>query len=225
MFRKLPILLLIATLLCCARTSAQQTMMQEVSPAYLQRLIDTAIKYYPRVQTQRHHVEIAENDVKKARAGWFDAFNFSYLYSPNNSTTLVNPNLLNGYQVGMLLNVGSLLQKPYIVKHAKGDLEVVKAEYDEYIINLTALVKERYYLYIQSKQLLKVKMQAALDVETTVQQIKYKYEKGEESLENLNKNMFSYDNTLQAKIEAEASMLIAKARLEELVGITLEQIQ
>jgi len=225
MLKKSPFLLLAVAVFFCTTVSAQETMMQDVSQTYLQKLVDTAKKYYPRMRLQQKRVENAEADLKKAKLGWLDAASFSYLYSPNNTTTLVNPSFLNGYQVGLVLNVGTLLQKPYNIKHAKGDLAITKAEQDEYNLNITAMVKQRYYLYVQSKILLQIKMQAIMEVEGTVQQVKYRFEKGEESLENYNKYMMTYDDRLQAKIEAEASMLIAKSNLEELLGINLEQVQ
>ncbi len=225
MYRILPFLFAIAALILCNTSFAQETMIQDVSQTFLARLIDTAIAHYPRVQAHQQRVNTAEADLKKSKLGWFDALSFSYLYSPNNTTTLVNPSFLNGYQVGLVMNVGSLIQKPYNIKHAKGDLGIAKAEQDEFLLALTSMVKERYYLYIQSKVMLTIKMQASIDVEGTVQQMKYKFEKGEESLENYNKYMYSYDNTLQAKIEAEASMLIAKSKLEEMIGVPLEHFQ
>ena len=58
-----------------------------------------------------------------------------------------------------------------------------------------------------------------------MEQMKYKFQKGEETLESYNKYMVSYDDRVQAKIESEGSLLIAKSNLEELVGLKLEQIK
>src|SRR6476469_3706787 len=124
MSHKSNILLFILFLCFChtspAQTSVsqQETMLYNVSDAYLQKLIDTAKENYPRMQVYNKRIENAETEVKRAKAGWFDALSFSYLYSPNNATTIVNPNLLNGYQVGMLVNMGSVLQRPSAIKKA-----------------------------------------------------------------------------------------------------------
>lgn len=170
-------------------------------------------------------IENAAADVKRATLGWFDGLTFSYLYSPNNTTTLVNPSFLNGYQFGLLLNVGSVLRKPSEIKHAKGDLEITKYEKEEYEINIEALVKQRYFLYVQAINMLRIKTQAVLDVEGTMEQMKYKFEKGEENLENYNKYALAYDDRIQAKIESESDLLIARSNLEELVGKNLEEIK
>lgn len=205
--------------------SSKETMLYNVSDAYLQQLIDTAKKNYPRLQVYDKRIENAQTEVKRAKAGWFDALSFSYLYSPNNATTIVDPNLLNGYQVGMFVNVGSMLRRPADIKKAKTDVEISKAEKAEYELNITALVKQRYYLYIQALSVLKLKAQALMDVESTMQQVKYKFEKGEETLESYNKDLVSYEDRIQGKMEAESSLLIAKSNLEELLGTNLENIK
>jgi len=203
----------------------QESMLQDVSYPYLQKLIDSARKYYPKTKVYEKRIENAQIEVKKAKLGWFNVASFSYLYSPNNSTTLVNPSFLNGYQLGLFINVGSVIQTPSVIKHAKGDLDIARFEKEEYDLNIEALVKQRYFLYIQAKNLLRIKSQALLDVEGTVEQIKYKFEKGEVSLENYNNFMVAYDDRIQAKIEAESSLLIAKSTLEEIVGLKLEEIK
>jgi len=225
-------IILILLFLCFYHTSSAQenvsskeTMLYNVSDAYLQQLIDTAKKNYPRLQVYDKRIENAQTEVKRAKAGWFDALSFSYLYSPNNATTIVDPNLLNGYQVGMFVNVGSMLRRPADIKKAKTDVEISKAEKAEYELNITALVKQRYYLYIQALSVLKLKAQALMDVESTMQQVKYKFEKGEETLESYNKDLVSYEDRIQGKMEAESSLLIAKSNLEELLGTNLENIK
>lgn len=225
MSNKSNIILLILCLCFYYTSSAQESIIYHVSDTFLQKLIDTAKENYPRLQVYNKRIENAQIEVNRAKAGWFDAFNFSYLYSPNNTTTIVDPNLLNGYQVGMFINVGSLLQRPADIKKAKTDVAISKAEKEEYVLNITALVKQRYYLYIQALSVLKLKAQALTDVESTVQQIKYKFEKGEETLESYNKDLVSYEDRIQGKMEAESSLLIAKSNLEELLGTKLENIK
>lgn len=205
--------------------TSQESMLRNVSDSFLKRLIDTAKKNYPRLKVYDKHIENAQTEVTRTKLGWFDAFSFSWLYSPNNATTLVNPNLLNGYQVGMFVNFGSLMQRPSQIKKAKADLEISKAEKAEYELNITTLVTQRYYIYVQAITVLKLKSAALMDVEGTVQQTKYKFEKGEETLESYTKDLVSYEDRVQGKMDAETTLLIAKANLEELLGTKLENIK
>ncbi len=162
--------------------------------------------------------------LKKDRMTWFEAFNFFYLYSPNNSTTLVNPNLLNGYQLGFSLNLGTMLQKKPQINMSKKDLEVAKLEKAEYELLLATEVKSRYYTFLQQQQLLKMRRQVMLDAEAVLKQTKYRFEKGEETFENYNRSLMLIAENRQKITEAEAALLTAKSRLEELIGVTLESV-
>ena len=217
--------LLLFFVLLFSIAKAQESILHEVSGQYIELLIATAKANYPRIKTFGKRIDIAEINVKKSKTSWFDIFSFSFLYSPNNTTTLINPSILNGYQVGMYINIGSILQKPYLIKQAKYDLDIAKLEREEYQLNIEAQVKQRYYLYVQNLAILKLKGLSAADAESSMKQIKYRFEKGEDTFQNYNNVTMSYTDHLQAKIEAEASLLIAKSNLEELLGKKLEEIK
>ncbi len=204
---------------------AQESILSDVSNKYLDLLIATAKVNYPRMKTYGQRIGMAETNIKKTKLSWFDVFSFSFLYSPNNTTTLINPSILNGYQVGMYMNIGAILQKPYAVKQAKTELDIAKSEKEEYELNIEAQVKQRYYLYVQNLAMLKLKASSATDAESSMRQIKYRFEKGEETFQNYNSVTMSYTDHLQSKIEAETSLLIAKSNLEELLGKKLEDIK
>ena len=204
--------------------NAQQTMMPDVSLVYLDKLIALAKQNYPKVKTYDERVLIGKYNLQKAKADWFNIFTLTYLYSPNNTTTLVNPSFLNGYQIGVYTNIGSLLQKQPAIKVARTEQRIEVLNRDEYNINITTSVKQRYYIYVQQLAVLKWKVQGAEEAETSLKQIKYKFEKGEETLDNYIKTQIYFSNEVQFKIESEGALLIAKSNLEELVGVKLEDI-
>ena len=136
-----------------------------------------------------------------------------------------NPSFFSGFQTGITLNMGILLQKPYQIKMARNELDIRRYEKEEYNLNIEALVKERYFLYVQQQTLLKARMQSAQDAENTLKVVRYRFEKGEETLQVYNNALIIFSNQNQSKIEAEAQLLIAKAYLEEIIGIKLENIK
>lgn len=204
---------------------AQESIIQDVSPEYIARLISLAKENYPKVKAFDSRVDKAAFMLKKDKMAWFEVFNFFYLYSPNNSTTLVNPNLLNGYQIGFNINLGAILQKKPQINMSKKDLEVAKLEKAEYELLLTTEVKSRYYTFLQQQQLLKMRRQVMLDAEAVLKQTKYRFEKGEETFENYNRSLMLMAENRQKITEAEAALMTAKSRLEELIGVTLESVQ
>jgi outer membrane protein TolC len=215
---------LVIFLLIGFSSRAQESMIPEVSQDYIQRLVDTAKKYHPRLQTFDHRAIIANENIKKARLSLLDFFTFSYVYSPNNSSTLVNPSVLNGYQFGIFFNISALFIRPHNIKQAKEELVISKLDKSEYIRNLEAEVKARYYRYLQSQVVLRVRKQAVIDAENILKQIQHKFEKSEDSFENFNKFSVAYADRRQSAIESEGTMLIAKSYLEELLGKKIEDI-
>jgi len=202
-------------------------MMTEISIPYLDKLIRIAKENYPRVKTYDNREIIAKYNVKKAKRDWFNILTLSYLYSPQNTSTVVGGTslLLTGYQVGVYTNVGSILQKAPAVKVTREELKIAQNDKAEYELTLESAVKQRYYVYIQQLTVLKIKSQTVEDAESSVKLMKYKFEKGEETFDSYNKALMYYDTNLQIKIDGESAMLVAKTSLEELLGVKLEDIK
>ena len=226
-------LLLCFTLFICKTgfsqaTAAQATIIPELSNINLQRLIDSAVANYPRVRYFQNRVNVASTNISKTRASWLDALTVSYVYQPGTATVNpVNPTstYFKGLQAGVFLNVGTLVAKPWLIKQAKQEMMVIQSEQEEYIVTLTAEVKRRFYMYVQRIGELKLQIRASEDTEAQLKDVKYKFEKGEETLASYNNILVAYSNQLKNKIDAEAAFLIAKCHLEELLGKKLEDIR
>ncbi|WP_171972489.1 TolC family protein [Mucilaginibacter polytrichastri] len=230
------ILLSVIALLSVSRPiKAQSSIITDIDTAYLRKLIETAKANYPRVKSLQNHIDIAQQNISKARASYLDAFTFSYVYQPHSSTivsttpgtatTGSNYSYFNGIQVGLFFNLGNFLQKPYAVKVARQELMIANNDRDEYLLTLTTEIKKRYYAYILRIAELKLQSQSAQDAEEIMKSVRYKFEKGEETYDNYNKAQVTYSDRNQTRIQAEAGLLSARADLEELVGQQLESIK
>lgn len=204
---------------------SQETMMNEISPVYLEKLIAVAKENYPKVKSYQTQVEMAKTNIGKQTVSWLDAFSFSYINQPRNNVDIVNPSFLNGYQFGFNLNLGTLLQKPYNVKQAKQQYTVAQNDKSEYDLKIEAEVKTRYYTYIQQLILLKAQTRSLLDAQISFSDIKNKYDKGTVTFTDFNNASLSLTGQTQGKISAEGALLIAKVSLEELLGKRLEEIK
>lgn len=201
-------------------------MMDEVSTAYLDTLIKIAKDSFPQYKIYQKQAKIAQNNLNKVKLSWFDGLGVYYLYLPPTSTPgTVNPtNNFNGFQLGFSLNVGSLLQKPAMINAARGQRDVARLEKDVYDLNIEAIVKERYYKYIQQVALLRQLAQVAVDAQTMLNSARSKFEKGQETFDNLSKAMVFYNQQNQERINIETDLLITKAQLEEILNQKLENI-
>lgn len=225
--------LLLAFILFTTGAYAQESIMEGFSEGYLDTLIAVAKANYPKVKMNQARVDFAKADVTKSQLSYFDIFTFSYLYSPANTISLLNQssvpnssnNLINGYQVGVFMNIGSLFEKPSIVREAKRELDVVQYQKETDDLNLVAEVKKRYYAYLQQKAILQLRTQTLLDAESMVNDMKVKFEKGEQTFDEYNKVLIAYSEHTQEKIISEKEVLTTKSDLEELLGEKLEDIK
>ena len=216
---------LIPLFLITLTTHAQESLSKDVDYAYLEKLIAVTRANYPKIKMYDDRVTVAEYAIKKAKLSYFDIFNFSYLYSPNNNTATISPTLLSGYQLGFFVNIGAILQKPSLIKQAKGELSVMQHDKEAFDLNMVAEVKKRYFTLIQKRAVFKVRSNAVLDVESMVANVKKRFEMGQETLEKYNQILVMQTDHYQNLLNAESDILIAKSSLEELLGQKLEDIK
>lgn len=223
--KKLAVLCLV---LATALTSslAQESIVAQINYNQLEKYIESARQSYPRKQILAQNTEIAKNNVPIATVSYLDIFNASYIYRPDEATAInvINPYVVNGFQFGVSLNLGNFLQKPFEVKKAKAELKVAELEEKEYGSILANEVKTRYYNYIYQLNELKLKTQSAQDNKTVSDDLRYKFEKGEITLQGYNQARVQMNDSNSQKIQAELEFLKAKDALEQIVGKKLEEI-
>ncbi len=210
------------------RGVAQESIIGDLSSSYIAKLIDTAKANYPKVKSYQNRINIADNTIAKTKTALLNAVTLSYIYQPGQITVdPVNPSTsyFKGLQAGLFLNLGTIIAQPYQMRQAKQELLIAHHEQDEYLINLATEVKKRYYVYIQRVAELKLQLNALQDAENSYKDIKYKFEKGEETFENFNKSQSDLSNRKVVKIQAEANVFLSKADVEELLGTKLENIK
>ncbi len=203
---------------------AQESMIPELSYPFLEKLIFTAKQNYPRMKVNQRKINFAELTLKRNRLSWFDFFTISAFYSPSTSVTLTNATL-TGIQIGAFINISNLVQKPTILKQNREEIAIAKLQFDEYALTIESEVKSRYFRYMQQLTILRIHNQNAIDFESLVKQIKFKFERGEDSFENYSKALVQNGEQKQKIIETEGSVLVAKTILEELVGKKLEEVK
>lgn len=213
---------------------AQESVIPDIDYTYLDKLITSAKNNYPKVKALQYRMDLAKSGVSKAGLSWFDFLTFSYIYQPNNtlnysvpSTTSATTNryLFNGIQLGLSLNLGSLLLKPSNIKIAKTEVKIAGEEQSEYLINLTTDVKRKYFTYLLQQNLVKVQTQAYQDMQTYMKQTRYKFQKGEITFETYNASLLNAPIRSEQKLQAETNFFIAKSELEAIVGTKLEDIK
>ena len=221
-------LLLPSIFLCCfcycIPCSAQESMLENVSYPLLDKLISTAKENFPRMKYYEGRAEDAKISITQSKLQWFNSVTFSYLYQPTSTIDINKPSLFQGYQAGVHLNLGNILQTPGEIKKAKQQYISVKGEFDEYQKLLEYEVKTRYFEYIKQRKNLELYTRIVLDVESIEKEQKARFDKSEISLKDYNETLISVSTYTTTKIETEGEVLKAKASLEALLGKKLEEV-
>ena len=204
---------------------AQESMIPDVSYLFLQKLIATARENYPIIKQNKIKEEISELQVKHQQLDWLTPFNVSYVSQPNKTVNFIDPSFYSGYQFGININIGDILQKPNNVKTTKKNLEYNQQLTAQFDNNLEMEVKKRYFTYIQQLNNVKLYTKSLQDAQGLLADLKLRYERGEVTFQNYSEGLISYSTISQSKIEAESGFLTAKAALEELTVTKLEDIK
>ncbi len=209
------------------KVKAQDDIASQINPPLLQKYVDLAKEYYPKRKMYRASELSAKAKIGAAKAGYLESMNVSYFYRPDNAAIVdtTNPYSINGFQFGIYLNLGLLFRTPSLVKQAREEYNSASYLTKEYDILLETDVKQRYFEYLQWLSDLKVKNQAYIDNKTSSDGLRYKFEKGEVSLDVYTKAKSLTSISSSEKLQAELNMLKAKSSLEALIGKKLEEVK
>ncbi|RZL62209.1 MAG: hypothetical protein EOO93_09885 [Pedobacter sp.] len=206
---------------------AQDDIASLINPPLLQKYIDLAKEYYPKRKMYKASELSAKAKIGTAKAGYLESLNASYFYRPSNGTILDvnNPYSINGFQFGVNLNLGLFFRTPSLVRQAREEYNSASYLTKEYDILLEVDVKERYFEYLQWLSDLKVKNQAYIDNKAASDGLRYKFEKGEVSLDVYTKAKSLTSTANSEKLMAEVNMLKARSLLEALIGKKMEDVK
>lgn len=204
-----------------------QDITSQINTPLLQKYIDLAKEYYPKRKMFKASELSAKAKIGIAKAGYVESIGASYFFRPNSASIIdvSNPYSVNGFQFGIYLNLGMFIRTPSLVKQAKEEYNSAAYLTQEYDILLESEVKQRYYEYLQWLSDLKLKNQAYIDNKTASDGLRYKFEKGEVSLDQYTKAKALTSSAASDKLISEANMLRAKDALESLMGKKLEEVK
>lgn len=203
----------------------QDSILGDINKADIDNYIALAKQNYAKRKVQLAMSESVKAGVQIAKASYLDMFNASYIYRPEGKAAVdpINPYNVNGLQFGINVNLGALLQKPYMVKKAKADYKVAQFEALDFDNQMVVEVKKRYYDYIEQKSQLKIFTQSAIDSKGVAESLRSKFEKGQVTLDVYNQSRITQANSLTLKIQTEKTFMLVRDLLEEIIGQKLPE--
>ena len=212
-------------------TFAQERVLGEINYGLLEKYIQSAKDHFLQKKILDKQAESIKTNIAINTVSYLDIFNASYIYRPDNNAAIVapginsNPYLVNGYQFGVNINVGSFLQKPFQVKRAKLDYQVAQLRSQEYDKTLETEVKNRYYNYIQQVAQLKLSSQNLQDISLISEGVKRRFERTEVSMEIYDQSRVNLTSARMEQLSVEVNLQKAKDALEEIIGVPLSEIR
>lgn len=216
---------LLTTLLFTKQLHAQETFINNVNMAYLDKLVAIAKKNYPEVKVRQSLVKAAHSNYNATKFAWLDGLTASYIYSPQSLVNQAQPSIFKGYQLAITLSIGQLLKNPSVTSAAGETYKVAQYQQAEYMLNLEAQVRKLYFSYLAAMTELRLRSGAVTDASSAVKQLKYSFQKGETTFQIYNEQLNSYYNQNSFMVQAELATWTAKTNLEELLGVKLEDIK
>jgi len=206
---------------------AQESILKDINYSDLEKYIDLARVNFPQMKIAEAKKEIVKTGIPIAQASYLDILNGSYFYRPEKKSVLdpVNPYNVNGFQLGVNVNVGNLLQKPFQVRRAKADYKIAALEAQQNDKFVEMEVKRRYYDYIQQISQLKIATKIAQDNKGVSESLRNKFERGEITLDTYNQSRLSQSASESDKVATEINYLKAKDLLEEIIGVKLSDVK
>ena len=216
----IPKITLFILMLIAQSSFAQESILADINNVDIENYIALAKQNYAKRKVQQAMTESVKTGVPYAKAAYLDIFNATYIYRPENRAVIdpINPYNVNGLQLGVTINLGSLIQKPYMVKKAKADYKVAQLQELDFDNQLAVEVKRRYYDYIEQKTQLKILTQSAIDSKGVSESLRNKFERGAVTLDVYNESRITQANASTSKIQAETNYLKVKDLLEEIIG-------
>jgi len=129
------------------------------------------------------------------------------------------------YNFGINLNLYNVLSQKGKSKIGKRDVEIAQHQVNQRKLQIRAEVLTRYAAFRLAKEVLKTRTLAEQEVFANYVLIQQLYKTDEKTFEEYTLASSSYYQAQEQRLKADTDVLLAKYRLEEMIGIKWEQVQ
>ena len=172
-------------------------------------------------------VKNAESEIKNTKKEWMRdlqaTFNLNEanLRAPDTSNNVFFPR----YNLGINLNLYNILSQKEKNRIGKRDIEIAEQKVNKRKLEIRAETLSRYASYKLAHEILKARTLVEQDMNSTYILVQQLYKNDEKTLEDYTTASAAYFAAQEARIRAETDVLIAKYRVEEMIGLKWEQVQ
>jgi outer membrane protein TolC len=179
------------------------------------------------IQAAGKSIEMAEQDVKKAKSIWFNHISPNFnLNEFSLARTLGVANQVNSfwprYNINLSLPLGMFAGNKSAVDKSKIAVEQAKLNQETIILNIKRNVRAYYQDYISNKYLLALQESLLQDEKIILDRVNTSFENNQVDLEVFTAATKKYNDLLAKKISLLKDINYAIYNLEEILGMPLE---
>ena len=192
--------------------------------AFVNKLVEVSWNNYATNKTYALRTSIAEKDVSRAKWSWFNSLSFQYQYFPfGTNTGSTDASQRIGF--GLSINIGNLISVPIEISQKKDLQKIAEYSADAQKNYIRKEVKIRLAPYIEGLKIYRSRTQTLDDAKALFAQIKMQYQRGDVDFEKYNGSIRWISDMEETKAKAETAVYLAKANLEEILGMNLEDVK
>ena len=171
-----------------------------------------------------HKLNIADQEVKNARQGWWEAVGMQVNYNPTAAEIDGRP-IFPEISYGAVVRINPLITTPGKIRMAKENFKIAQSNIDQQKLQIRSETLQRYRKYELALEILKVRTKIEEDANANFQFQSNLFKKLEASFEDYNSAYNAYHLAVESRLKAETDVEIAKIMIEEVIGIPLETAQ
>lgn len=190
-------------------------------------LVQLAWQNHPTNELAAEEVKLAQQHAKNLRREWMrDAgatfnLNEGNIQFKDSAQNIFFPR----YNFGFNLNIYNIISQPVKNKIAKGNIAVAEHKLNEQKLEIRAATLERYAQFRMAREVLKIRTLAEQDTYNGFVLMEQLYKTDEKNLDDYTNAAHAYYQAKENRTRAETDVIVAKYRLEAIIGIKWEQIQ
>ncbi len=196
-----------------------------------ERLVQLAWLNNPSVKHAKNEVTMAEQQLKSSKAAWLNLIQvagnlneFTIKGRDNVETLRPTGNFYPRYNIGAALPLGRLINIPAEVKTARGTLANEHEEMNMLKLQIRAEVMKAYSEYKSNLTLFNIQRENAGDLEAQFKLTEAKFRNGEATLNEYNSVRDRYDGQRMRLVTAENAAAQARYTLEQLIGVSVDEV-
>ena len=232
MFRKYTFAL--AILFCINGLNAQQSdfdfVVQPVEAKardLSEYLVQLAWLNNPESAVAQEEVKVAQDEAKNTRKEWMRDVQATFNLNEANlrGVDSLGNVFFPRYNFGVSVNLFNILSQGNKNKIGKREIRIAEHKVNQRKLEIRAETLSRYASFKLAKEIVKTRTLAEQEVYTNYVLIQQLYKTDEKTFEEYITASSAYYKAQEARMQAENEALLAKYRLEEIIGLKWEQVQ